>query len=207
MGKSTAAATVRRLRIPLFDADRVVHELLAPGGAAVEPVAHVFCGVRAANGGINRALLGQRVFSDPKALSQLERIVHPLVEERERVFLASARGRRVPIVVLDIPLLFESGSERRCHYVLVVSAPRLVQCQRVLRRPGMTQGRLAAVLSNQMPDRQKCRRADFVVPTGLNRGLSLRRLSAIVRWLRADGLRVLHGNRNSYRERRRRANA
>src|SRR5271167_1240988 len=188
MGKSTAAMTLQRLRIPLFDADRVVHRLLAPGGTAVEPVAAAFCGVRAATGGIDRSRLGQHVFADSEALSRLERIIHPMVE-------------------LDIPLLFESGSERRCDYVLVVSAPRLVQRQRVLRRPGMTEARLAAILSNQMPDYEKRRRADFVVPTGLSRGLSLRRLRAIVRLLRAERLPVTRRSRYAYRERRRRVNA
>src|SRR6516225_9698019 len=180
MGKSTAAATLQRLRVPLFDADRVVHRLLATGGAAVEPVAAAFSVVRAAKGGIDRSLLGQRVFADPEALSRLERIIHPMVEVSEKRFLAFARARREPIVVLDIPLLFESRSERRCDYVIVVSAPRLVQQQRVMRRPGMTQGRLAAILRNQMPDHEKRRRADFVVPTGLNRRVSLRRLLAII---------------------------
>jgi dephospho-CoA kinase len=207
MGKSTAAVTLQRLRVPLFDADRVVHRLLARGGAAVEPVAAAFCGVRAAKGGIDRSLLGQRVFADPEALLRLERIIHPMVEAFEKRFLAFARGRREPIVVLDIPLLFESGSQRRCDYVLVVSAPRLVQRQRVLRRPGMTEERLAAILSNQMPDHEKRRRADIVVPTGLSRGLSLRRLRAIVRRLRAERLPVTRQSRCAYRERRRRANA
>jgi dephospho-CoA kinase len=207
MGKSTAAVTLQRLRVPLFDADRVVHRLLAPGGAAVEPVAAAFCGVCAAKGGIDRSLLGQRVFADPEALSRLERIIHPMVEAFEKRFLAFARGRREPIVVLDIPLLFESGSQRRCDYVLVVSAPRLVQRQRVLRRPGMTEERLAAILSNQMPDHEKRRRADIVVPTGLSRGLSLRRLRAIVRRLRAERLPVTRQSRCAYRERRRKANA
>lgn len=207
MGKSTAAMTLKRLRVPLFDADRVVHRLLAPGGAAVEPVAAAFCGVRAAKGGIDRSLLGQRVFADPEALSRLERIIHPMVEAFEKRFLAFARARREPVVVLDIPLLFESGSERWCDYVLVVSAPRLVQRQRVLRRRGMTEKRLAAISSNQMPDYEKRRRADFVVPTGLSRGLSLRRLRAIVRLLRAERLAVTQRIRRAYRERRRRPNA
>ena len=159
MGKSTAAVTLKRLRVPLFDADRVVHRLLAPGGAAVDPVARLFPDVRGAKGGIDRSLLGRRVFGDAEALSWLERIIHPMVEEREKKFISYARARREPIVVLDIPLLFESGSERRCDYVLVVSAPRLVQRQRVLRRPGMTEERLAVILSNQMPDREKRRHA------------------------------------------------
>jgi dephospho-CoA kinase len=207
MGKSTAAITLKRLRVPLFDADRVVHRLVAPGGAAVEPVAAAFCGVRAAKGGVDRSLLGQRVFGDPEALARLERIIHPMVEAFEKRFLAFARARREPIVVLDIPLLFESRSERRCDYVLVVSAPRLVQRQRVLRRRGMTEKRLAAISSNQMPDYEKRRRADFVVPTGLSRGLSLRRLRAIVRLLRAERLPVTRQSRHAHRERRRRPDA
>jgi dephospho-CoA kinase len=207
MGKSTAAVTLRRLRLPVFDADHVVHRLLAPGGSAMERVAAAFPGVRAPNGGIDRSILGQRVFADPEALSRLERIIHPMVEAREKQFRANARARREPIVVLDIPLLFESRSERRCDYVLVVSAPRLVQRQRVFRRPGMTENRLAAILSNQTPDREKCRRADFIVPTGLSRGVSLRRLRAIVRLLRGEKLPVTRQKRNTYRERRRRVDA
>jgi len=207
MGKSTAAATLKRLQVPLFDADRIVHRLLAPGGAAVESVAAAFSDVRASTGGIDRSLLGQRVFSDPEALSRLERLIHPMVEACERRFLAFARGRREAIVVLDIPLLFESASERRCDYVLVVSAPRLVQRQRVLRRPGMTKTRLAAILNNQMSDYEKRRRADFVVPTGLSRRLSLRRLRAIIRLLRAERLPGTGRRRCPYQERRRRANA
>jgi dephospho-CoA kinase len=207
MGKSTAAKTLRRLRVPLFDADRAVHRLLAPRGAAVELVAASFPGVRAATGGIDRSLLGQRVFADPEALLRLEQIIHPMVEALEKRFLASARARREPIVVLDIPLLFESGSDRRCDYVLVVSAPLLVQRQRVLRRRGMTDKRLRAILSNQMPDSEKRRRADFVVSTGLSRGLSLRRLRAIIRHLRGGRLPDNRHSRRAYQERRRRANA
>ena len=207
MGKSTAAMTLRRLRVPLFDADRAVHRLLAPTGAAADLVAASFPGVRAANGGIDRSLLGQHVFADTEALLRLERIIHPMVEALEKRFLAFARARREPIVVLDIPLLFESGSECRCDYVLVVSAPMLVQRQRVLRRHGMTDKRFAAILSNQMPDYEKRRRADFVVPTGLSRGLSLRRLRAIVRLLRAKRLPVTRRSPYACREWRRTANA
>jgi dephospho-CoA kinase len=205
MGKSTAAATLRRLGIPLFDADRLVHRLLAPGGLAVERVAAAFPGVRHLEGGIDRALLGQRVFSDREALSRLERIIHPIVEAGEKRFLAGARARREPIVVLDIPLLFESRSERRCDYVLVVSAPGLVQRQRVLRRPGMTERRMWAILANQMPDREKRRRADFVVPTGLSRNMSLRRLRAIVRHLRDRRSRIARRGRCAFIEPRRRS--
>ena len=187
MGKSTAAAMLRRLRVPLFDADLAVHRLLAPSGAAVPAVSHAFAGIEMAAGGIDRVLLGKRVFTEPAALRRLEAILHPMVAAEERRFLARCRARREPLVVLDIPLLFETGAERRCDYVLVVSASALVQRRRVMRRPGMTEIRLNAILRKQMPDHRKRQRADFVVPTGAARALTLRRLRSIVRLLRKRG--------------------
>jgi dephospho-CoA kinase len=187
MGKSTASAMLRRLGVPLFDADLAVHRLLAPSGAAVPAVSAEFPGVETEAGGIDRALLGQRVFPDPAALSRLEEILHPMVAAEEKRFLARLRARREPLAVLDIPLLFETGAERRCDYVLVVSAPALVQRQRVMRRPGMTEIRLDAIRRKQMPDYRKRQRADFVVPTGAGRSLTLRRLKSIVRLLRNGG--------------------
>jgi dephospho-CoA kinase len=195
MGKTTAAKMLRGLGLPLFDADLVVHRLLARGGAAVARVEAAFPGVLAADGGIDRAILGRRVFGDSAALWRLEQMLHPLVRIEERRFLARARTQRRPIAVLDIPLLFETGGERRCDHVLVVSAPEFLQRQRVLRRAGMSEERLAAILAKQMPDREKRRRADFVVQTGLGRNLTLRRLDAIVRLLRADGGRKKTGER------------
>ena len=186
MGKSTAAEMLRRMGVPLFDADRAVHRLLAPGGAAVAEVAAAFPGVAAA-GGIDRSALGRQVFGDRAALARLERILHPKVEAEERRFVKAARTRRRPIVVLDIPLLFEVGGERRCDRVVVISASPLLQRQRVMRREGMTEGRFAAILRQQMPDREKQRRADFVVQSGLSRALTLRRLKAILRLLLAEG--------------------
>jgi dephospho-CoA kinase len=189
MGKSTASATLRRIGVALFDADQVVHRLLAPGGGAVAKVEALFPGTRAENGGIDRKKLGARVFADPPALARLEAILHPMVATAEKRFLAAARARREPIAVLDIPLLYESRGAARCDYVIVVSAPAMVQRQRVLSRPGMTETRFAAILRQQMPDAEKRRRADFVVPTGLDRGLSLRRLRAIIRVLREQARR------------------
>jgi dephospho-CoA kinase len=185
MGKSTAAMMLRQLRVPLFDADQMVHRLLAPGGAGVQEVSDAFPGVEAQAGGIDRALLGRYVFADAAALKRLEHILHPMVRAEEKRFLYLARARREPLVVLDVPLLFETGGQRRCDYVLVVSAPALVQRQRVLRRPGMTEIRLAAILQKQISDSEKRRRADFVVPTGLGKKVTLRRLRGIVRLLRA----------------------
>jgi dephospho-CoA kinase len=204
MGKSTAAAVLRSLGLPLFDADHVVHRLLQPNGAAVGPVRAAFPELGSSVAGIDRRLLGNRVFGDKPALARLEAIVHPLVEQAERRFLAQARARRARIAVLDIPLLFETGGERRCDYVLVVSAPKFLQRQRVLRRPGMNDGRFAAILSQQMPDPEKQRRADFVVPTGLSRGESLHRLQAIVRLLREARPRRRGGLSRPNRKRRRR---
>jgi dephospho-CoA kinase len=187
MGKSTAAATLRRMGVPLFDADQVVHQLLARGGGAVSRVGAAFPGMRTTKGDIDRQRLGTRVFGDPKALARLEGILHPMVAEAEKRFLAQARARRAPIAVLDIPLLFESRGAARCDYVIVVSAPVLLQRQRVMRRPGMTEARFAAIKSQQMSDPEKRRRADFVVRTGLDRGRSVRRLRAIVAGLRGYG--------------------
>jgi dephospho-CoA kinase len=197
MGKSTAAAMLRRLGVPLFDADLAVHRLLAPSGGAVAAVSAAFPGVETPEGGIDRARLGQRVFTDPAALRRLEAILHPMVVAEEKRFLARSLARREPLVVLDIPLLFETGAERRCDYVVVVSAPALVQRQRVLRRPGMTEIRLDAILEKQIPDHEKRRRADFVVPTGVGRNLTLRRLGAIVRLLRRQPARRASPNRRS----------
>lgn len=188
MGKSAAAATLRRLGVPLFDADAEVHRLLGPGGEAVGAVEAAFPGVRSAAGAIDRRRLGQLVFRDPPALRRLEGILHPLVRRAERRFVARARARRAPLVVLDIPLLFESGGVERCHFVLVVSAPLRLQRERVMRRSGMSESRFADILRAQVPDREKRRRADFVVATALGRSVTFRRLKAIVRTLRRGDL-------------------
>src|SRR4051812_29262563 len=184
MGKSTAANMLRRLGVKLFDADAVVHQLLGPGGKAVEAVEKLFPGVRDATGAIDRRLVGQRVFGDPAALRRLEAILHPLVRQAETRFVRQARARRDRLVVLDIPLLYETGAPERCDYVLVVSAPARVQRERVMRRPGMTESRFASILRAQMPDREKRRRADYIVLSGLGRALTFRRLRRVVAELR-----------------------
>ena len=163
MGKSTVAAMFRRLKVPVFDADAVVHALQAPGGAALAPIAAAFPGV--VSGGIlDRPVLGARVFGDDAALKTLEFIVHPLVAAARRRFLD--RYRRRPLVVLDIPLLFERGGADDCDLVAVVSAPAEVQRARVLARPGMTPAKFDAILARQVPDVAKRARADVVIPTG-----------------------------------------
>jgi dephospho-CoA kinase len=183
MGKSTAAGVFRRLGVPLHDADAAVHELLGRDGAAVAPIAAAFPDV-VVDGAVDRQRLGARVFGDPAALARLEAIVHPLVRARALAFLKTqARGRQT-LVVLDIPLLFETGAEALCDAVVLVTAPRRVQEARVLSRPGMTSDKFAAIRAQQMPDTEKRRRADFIVPTGLGRRESLRRLTAIVRLMK-----------------------
>lgn len=188
MGKSTAAAVLRRLGVPVFDADAEVHRLLRRGGGAVAAVLATFPAAEAAGGGVDRQKLGREVFGRPVELRRLEQILHPMVRRAERRFVAAARTRREPLAVLDIPLLFETGGDRRCDAVLVVSAPAWLQRQRVTRRSGMTDSRLRAILAAQTPDREKRRRADFVVLTGLSRAHTLRRLKSILRILsREDG--------------------
>ena len=182
MGKSTAAAAFRRARIPVFDADAAVHWLQGPGGAALPALAAAFPGT-VANGRLNRAALRQAVMGDDAALARLEAIMHPAVRRLERAFLARARSARAPAVVLDIPLLFETGAEARVDYVVVVSAPVPVQVARVRRR-GLPPAQIAAIIARQMSDSQKRRRADLVVRTGLSRFHALRPLLRLVQGLR-----------------------
>ena len=179
MGKSTAAAAFLRLGVPVLSSDKIVHRLLAKGGRGVTPVAAVFPNTRT-NGAISRDVLAKEVFGKPEALAKLESILHPLVWQETDRFLARMRRARRRLVVLDVPLLYETHGETRTHAVAVVTAPDFIQRARVLKRSGQTPARLAAILARQMPDREKRRCADFVVPTGLSRRDSLRRLQRIV---------------------------
>ncbi len=184
MGKSTAAAMFRRLGVPVWDADAVVHNFLAHGGGAVGAIAAAFPGV-VFDGAVQRAALATRVFGDPDALRRLEAIIHPLVYADQRRFLSRAMRAKVPVVVLDVPLLFESGGDRVCDMVAVVSAPAFIQRQRLRQRAGLDEARISATLARQMADREKRRRADFVIPTGLGRAWSMHAIGAIVTELRA----------------------
>ncbi|PSC04796.1 dephospho-CoA kinase [Alsobacter soli] len=162
MGKSATAGFFREAGVPVYDADASVHELYRGEGAPLIEAA--FPGV-VHEGVVDRQELGRRVLDDRAALKRLEDIVHPLVRQAETRFLKDAAGASAPLAVLDIPLLFETGGERRCDAVLVVSAPAAVQKQRVLARPGMTEERFAAILAKQMPDSDKRARAHWVVDT------------------------------------------
>ncbi len=176
MGKSTASAFLARQRIPVFSADAVVHDLLGPHGLAVGPVSARFPGVSGPKG-IDRAALGKAVFENPKVLAALEAILHPMVKSaRARFFRAAALQRRA-IVAVEIPLLFETPQSDLFDMIIVVSAPAFLQRQRALRRPGMTPARLTAILARQMPDSKKRRLADAVIPSGLGKRETLRRLN------------------------------
>ena len=165
MGKSTAARMLKRMGVPVCDSDAIVHRLLGKGGAAVAAIDSAFPGV-VVNGAVDRRALGAAVFGNAPALKTLESILHPRVHAAQRAFLQQAARRRVRIVCLDIPLLFETGGERRVDRTIVVTAPFAVQKARVLARPGMTPEKFAGILTRQMPDAEKRRRADFIVNTG-----------------------------------------
>ena len=163
MGKSTVAARFRVLGIAVCDADAEVHKLYE--GPAVPPIEAAFLGTTA-NGKVDRQKLAQALMGDPGNFKRLEAIVHPLVVQAERAFLRAEAARGAPMAVLEIPLLLETGGERRVDYVVVVSAPAEAQRARVLARPGMTPEKLDHLLARQMPDAEKRKRADFVVDTG-----------------------------------------
>lgn len=163
MGKSTVAAMFAEEGVPVFDADAVVHRLQGPEGELVAAIEACFPGTTGAKG-VDRSALAERVLAEPEALQNLEGLIHPAVARERRAFLAAHQD--APLVVLDIPLLFEKGGAGAVDKIAVVSAPADVQCRRVLARPGMTPGKFASILALQMPDEEKRRRADFVIPTG-----------------------------------------
>jgi dephospho-CoA kinase len=183
MGKSTASAIFRRARIPVFDADAQVHRLQSPGGRALPAIASAFPGT-VIEGTLDRARLRAAVIGDPAALRRLEAILHPMVRAAETRFLAGARRRQVPLVVLDIPLLFETGGADRVDRIIVVSAPPSVQLARVRKRRRMAPEQIAAIIARQMPDAAKRRRADHVVRTGLSRHHAQQSIRRLIRGIR-----------------------
>lgn len=163
MGKSTVASMFAAEGIPVFDADASVHHLQGPGGAVVAAIEAEFPGTTGP-AGVDRAKLGAAVLGDDAAMKRLEAIVHPAVAAERARFLADHAA--APMVVFDIPLLFETGGESAVDSIVVVSAPAAIQRARVLARPGMTEAKFAAILARQMPDAEKVARADHVIPTG-----------------------------------------
>ena len=164
MGKSTTAAMFREAGVPVYDADAAVRDLYDLGGAAVGPVGEAFPGA-VKDGRVDREALRQAVLGDPEALKRLNAIVHPLVGQDRAGFFAKAQADGADMVVLDIPLLFETGGHANVDAVVVASAPAPMQRERVLARPGMTPDRLDAILAQQMADAEKRARAHFVVDT------------------------------------------
>jgi dephospho-CoA kinase len=189
MGKSTVARVLRRAGVPVFDADAAVHALQSPGGRALPAIAAQFPGT-VRDGVLDRAALRRVVLADPARLRALEAVMHPLVAAAQRRFLARARGAGARLAVLDVPLLFETGGDRRVDEVIVVSAPRAIQIARVRRRRHMSDSEIARILEAQMPDREKIRRADLVIRTGLSRFHAVR---AIRTWLARGRARPGHG--------------
>ncbi len=163
MGKSTTAKFFAAEGVPVHDADAAVHRLYA--GEAAPLIEAAFPGT-AVGGTVDREKLGRAVLGNPEAIKKLEQIVHPLVRADEQRFLREAEQSGAKVVVLDIPLLFETGGDKRCDAVVVVSAPAEVQRQRAFERPGMTEEKLQALLGKQTPDAEKRARADFVVDSG-----------------------------------------
>jgi dephospho-CoA kinase len=190
MGKSAVAAMFRELGVPVFDADACVHRLQGPGGRLLPEIEAAFPGTTGADG-VDRGKLGAAVFGHAGQLQLLERIVHPAVgAERER-FLVDSAG--APLVVFDIPLLFEKGTSS-VDAVAVVSAPSDAQRERVLARPGMTAEKFEAILALQVPDAEKRARADFVIDTGVSLAETRAQVEALVARLRGQGG---HGERHA----------
>jgi dephospho-CoA kinase len=191
MGKSATAAIFRRFGVPVHDADAAVHRLY--DGEAAPLIEAAFPGTASA-GTVDRVALSRAVIGSPEDMARLEAIVHPLVRREEERFLQEALAARAPVAVLDIPLLFETGGEGRCDAVLVVTAAPDVQRARVLARPGMSEDKFAAILTKQMPDAEKRRRAHFVVDTGRGFPSAERQVGDILRALASRSGRVLRSS-------------
>jgi dephospho-CoA kinase len=184
MGKSETAKMFARLGIPVDDSDANVHAVYEPGGAAVPEIEKTFPGT-VRDGRVDRALLSKALAADPSGFKRLEAIVHPLVAKVQQAFLARAAADGADMVVLDVPLLFETGGHARMDAVVVVSAPSHIQRARVLERPGMTEDKLDQILSRQMPDEEKRAKAHYVVVTDKGLDQAFEQVQMIVKDLRA----------------------
>lgn len=184
MGKSTVAKMIEEEGVPVFDADAAVHRLQGPEGRLVAAIEALFPGTTGASG-VNRTSLAEAVLGDTAALQKLEQLVHPAVaRERETFF---AENEDAPLIVLDIPLLFEKGGWDQVDRIIVVSAPADMQRERVLARPGMTETRFEQILARQLPDADKRARAHFVVDTGVSLDETRAQVRSILASLRAEG--------------------
>ncbi len=186
MGKSATARLFREAGIPVFDSDACVHALYDAGGAAVGPVEAAFPGSLAEDGSIDRARLSRQLNDDPDGFARLEAIVHPLVAEARQHFLDAARKDGADIVILDVPLLFETGGHEHVDAVIAVHAPHHVRRERVLQRPGMTEDKLAAIIARQTPDSVKLEKADYIVETSGGFDDARQQVGKIIAALRAS---------------------
>lgn len=180
MGKSHAARMFARFGVPVFDSDAAVHRLFAAGGPLPDRVDARFPGCLRPDGGVDRRKLGARVLGNDRALKQLEALVHPAVRDAQIAFLSEASRIQAARVLLDVPLLFETGAETRMDAVVVVSCSDYLQRQRALSRTGMTVERLESIVAKQMPAAEKRRRADFLLASGYDRGETARHVNAIL---------------------------
>lgn len=194
MGKSTAAQMLEHLGIPVHDSDAGVHHLLAEDINTRKAIMAAFprwkyfaiygrkdkTGLRS----INRKKLGEIIFKTPKHRETLEQILHPRIHESQNAFLREQHAASRDIVALDIPLLFETGADKRVDITITVSAPAFIQRSRVMARPGMSEEKLGGILARQMPDEEKCARADYVLPSGLGRAHMMKTLKQIIHDLR-----------------------
>ena len=186
MGKSTANAAFASLGARTWNADSEVHRLMSEGGAAVFPISKIFpkafCDSQKGPY-INRNILSKTIFQNSEALQRLEGILHPLVKKAQHNFLLAASLHRCSLVVLDVPLLFETRGDKRCDATVVVSAPHFIQRSRVLKRAGMTNEKFVSILNRQMSDQEKRRRADFIISTGQDKRVMLQSVRKIVQIL------------------------
>lgn len=189
MGKSETARMFRELGVRVYDADAAVHRIYEAGGPAVAPLEAAFPGVSDENG-VNRDELSKHVLDNPDAMKKLESIVHPLVAQEQINFLRDAAAAGEEIVVVDVPLLYETGGEARVDCVVVVSAPYELQKQRVLERPGMTAEKFAAIVAKQVPDAEKRDRADFIVESDKGLDAAFAQVKAMLPKLKACQARV-----------------
>lgn len=182
MGKSKACAMLRHMGVPVHDSDRAAHRAIEPGGAAFEAVALTFRDAWDKKRRIiDRKKLGQIVFADPRKLHQLEAILHPVVRESQMRFIRTMKRMGKRAVVLEIPLLFETGAETRVDYTICVSAPYAVQHRRVVHGRGMAEEKFHAILARQIPDAEKRARSDFVIPTGRGYAATYKALRSVLR--------------------------
>ncbi len=189
MGKSETAKMFRTLGIAVYDADAAVHAIYAPGGSAVAPIEAAFPGVTGVNG-VDREALAKQVLNDSAALKKLESIVHPLVGLEQQKFLQQAAAENAGIVVIDVPLLYETGGESRVDCVVLVSAPYELQRERVLARPGMIEEKFQAILAKQVPDAEKRQKADYIIDSSQGLEPAMAQVEALIPLLKKTPARA-----------------